>query len=51
MIHFLPSDRNIQFRSCKRCGIKEYVKTEEKDGQIVSTILSELIVTPTKNEI
>ena len=38
-VHLYPFDKSVQFRVCKRCGIKEYVKLEFKDGKMIETVL------------
>lgn len=38
-IHLLKKHQDIQFRTCKRCGRKEYTQFAFIDGKIVEKVL------------
>lgn len=39
MIHLKPEDKTIEYRSCKRCGLREYIKTRVEGNKIIATKL------------
>lgn len=39
MVHLLPQDKTIQWRSCRRCGVREFSRFEVVDGEIRETCL------------
>ncbi len=38
-IHFVSFDKSVNFRVCKRCGVKEFTRIELKDGKMIETVL------------
>lgn len=37
--HIMPQDKSIQYRSCRRCGVREFTKFEVIDGKIYQTVM------------
>lgn len=38
MIHLLPEDKSVQYRSCKRCGLKEFVRVKIIDDRTIGEL-------------
>jgi len=38
-IHLLPQDETIQYRSCKRCGLRDYTRIQIINGKLVESSL------------